>query len=843
MHHRPLYATFLTLSLLLGASPLRAQTPDGGVPDGGADGGVPDGGADGGVPDGGADGGVPDGGGPEGEPEPEPESPVEPEPEPEPDFDDGFSDEEMAAELDALDAEAGDEPDRAPPAATPTEDDFSFDEIVVSYAPDDVFERAGSGTVLSEEQLEAMGYDDPHAMLRQVPGVYVRNEDGFGLRPNIGMRGVNPERSKKITLLEDGVLFGPAPYSAPAAYYFPLMARMTSVEVLKGAAALLHGPQTVAGAIDFHTREIPTDAEGGADIAFGRFRTRRLHLHYGASNRWGGFLFEGLDVASAGFKAIDDSNRETGFQRTDFMVRGFLQTDPTDRVYQRLSLKLGLGRERSDETYLGLTDEDFREDPYRRYAASANDRMAWWRTQVVLTHRVEVGERFQVTTDLYRHDFDRSWNRANRFAGGPLTDGTYEGVDLRGVLLYPNSAATRRYASLLAGTADADPTNPAETFFVVDNHRRYVSQGVQSRFRASFGDDDLRHTLQVGVRLHHDGVERDHVEEGFLLTRGALVPADLPPNQITRNLAETIAGSGYAAYALQWRRLTLTPGIRAEVIHTHFEDALDPASAPGDTVRAIALPGVGVEYEVLPKTDVFAGVHRGFSPVAPDNGGGVDPETSIAYELGARHVDKDEGRHLELVGFLNDYDNLLSQCSFSASCDADMIGRQFNGGRVLVWGAEVTAGWRFALGDDYAVPAQLVYTYTDSRFGSTFTTQDPTLGGTDQLVEEGDRLPYVPRHSGQLQVGLEHRLFAFRVSGTYVGESLEEAGQGQLADELRTDSHFLLDASVEVEPEEHVRVYARFQNILNQAPVVSRRPFGARTIPPFTFLTGVEATF
>jgi Fe(3+) dicitrate transport protein len=110
-------------------------------------------------------------------------------------------------------------------------------------------ETGGSAQILDSKKLEQLNYDDPHAVLSAVPGLYARGEDGVGLRPNIGLRGVNPDRSKKVTLLEDGILFGPAPYSAPAAYYFPLITRMTQVRVIKGPGAVSYGPQTIAGRV------------------------------------------------------------------------------------------------------------------------------------------------------------------------------------------------------------------------------------------------------------------------------------------------------------------------------------------------------------------------------------------------------------------------------------------------------------------------------------------------------------------------------------------------------------------------------------------------------------------
>ncbi len=206
--------------------------------------------------------------------------------------------------------------------------------------------------------------------------------------------------------MEDGVLFGPAPYSAPAAYYFPLVTRMTQVQVVKRPAALIYGPQTIGGAVDFITRNPPSTPSGALDAAYGQYGYNKLHGHFGASDESNGFVIEGIHVGADGFGELPNDG-DTGFHRNEWMFKGFhsLSGSGSAGMKNELWLKATYSDEISNETYLGLTDADFREDPLSRYGVSQLDRMRWYRTSFALSHVIEPTSKLSITTTLYRHDF------------------------------------------------------------------------------------------------------------------------------------------------------------------------------------------------------------------------------------------------------------------------------------------------------------------------------------------------------------------------------------------------------------------------------------------------------
>jgi Fe(3+) dicitrate transport protein len=662
-----------------------------------------------------------------------------------------------------------------------------------------------------------------------VPGVYVRPEDGFGLRPNIGIRGASSDRSKKITLMEDGVLLGPAPYSAPAAYYFPMIDRMRTVRVVKGPSSIVYGPQTVGGAVDLVTREIPSGRKGTYDLAFGQFLFNKEHVTYGASDERAGFLIEGMRVSNTGFKDLDRVGGDTGFTRNEWMAKASYIVDPAARIQNEIQVKLGYSDETSNETYLGLTDADARATPDRRYFASRMDRMEWHRTAVAVTHKVRFSRDLEMTTTAYRHDLHRIWRKVNGFRES----------DISAVLADPTTPRNQLALGALRG--EIDTTSDAQTILIGPNDRRFVSQGVQTQIHASAKTGPVRHRFTYGVRAHYDSIIRKHTQDGFLVRNGQLVPDGRVTELTADNTAETHALALWAVDAMTFGPVTVAPGARIEAIHASYTERLITPGTPvlpidGAVYQAI-IPGASAYWAVTREVGVLAGVHKGFSPVPPEQARTNKPEESVNYEAGARW----STRHAraELIGFYNAYSNLTNLCTFSNGCVAANVDRQFEGGRARIFGAEAYAETELPLGNGFLLPSRVAYTYTYSEFLSTFSSADPQFGN----VRRGDEIPYIPPNQLSGSVGLEKAPWGINVAGTFVDSMRERAGQGTPRPGDLTDAYFLLDASAKYKLIKELELYVSGRNLLDDRYIASRRPYGARPGAPLWILGGIRGEF
>jgi Fe(3+) dicitrate transport protein len=251
----------------------------------------------------------------------------------------------------------------------------------------------------------------------------------------------------------------------------------------------------------------------------------------------------------------------------------------------------------------------------------------------------------------------------------------------------------------------------------------------------------------------------------------------------------------------------------------------------------VLIPGVSAYWALRRDFGLLAGVHKGFSPVPPEQARTADPEESVNYEFGARLQRR--RMRAELIGFYNDYSNLTNICSFSNGCSEANVDRQFGAGRARILGAEAFSELEFELPSGFSLPARVAYTYTYTEFLSSFASADPQFGN----VRSGDELPYVPVHQANASIGLERRRFGFNVAGTFVDEMWEHAGQGTPNPGDKTDAYFLLDASAKYRIFSFLELYVNGRNLTNERYVASRRPFGARPGAPLWTTVGVRGEF
>ena len=711
------------------------------------------------------------------------------------------------------------------------------DETVTIYGSASNAELAtGAAQYISEEDLAKFVYTDIQRIIRQVPGVSVQVEDGYGLRPNISIRGVATERSGRITLLEDNILIAPAPYSAPSAYYFPTAGRMSAIEVVKGPAAITQGPYTIGGALNMVSTPIPDSQAGNMVFEAAEDATYRLHANYGNKLENGfGYLVEAHQWQSDGFQTIDRSDNNTGLDVSDLTVK--LAYAPKNSAHS-VELKLQTTEQDSNQSYLGLSDADFAQNSTRRYGLSALDNISTEHSQVILRYAFKINDDLNFSATAYNNQHERNWFKTE----GIDLDGSDNAQDYAGTgwanviaALNNNQSLNAVSANQLQGIVDGDIDTPVGSIQIRSNAREYFSRGVQFGLYWDKTVGDVKHQLEVGLRLHEDEEDRLQRNSTYQQVNGQLQLNDLGILGNAGNRIQEAQALALHIYdRIEWGNWVLTPGIRFEDIEqkrTRFNDgAARTFRDDRENDTQVVLPGLGALYKMDENWTLVAGAHKGFT--APSNSPNVREEEAINYELGFRFANNNF--NAEAIYFLSDYDNLLGECTASSGSNCE-IGDAFNGDAATVQGIEFVLKTELTEFSGVRVPLNLTYTYIDSEFDTD--SADTAFFGD---VSAGDSIPYIPEGQGQISLGLESEKWSAYVNAVYVDGVCVKASCEAFES---TDSSFTIDISGNYQLTTDLKLFARIENLSDEQDIVSRQPYGSRPNKTRTFSVGAQYSF
>ena len=696
------------------------------------------------------------------------------------------------------------------------------EEVTIIGTKEDVKELAGSGAVISNEDLQKAMDTDIHKILSAVPGVYFRTEDGYGLRPNISIRGTSIDRSAKVTLMEDGILIAPAPYTSASAYYFPTTGRINSVEVLKGPSAISQGPSTIGGAINLISTPIPEVNSGRYVQELGENGMTRTHAYYGMNSGNLGALVEVHEHQTDGFDSIANVGGDTGFDKSDIMLKARYQSGDHSVTFKYVEVD-----EMSNQSYVGLSQASFNANPRMRYGMTQYDVMNNDGDQTSLTYKGSFGN-FDVVASTWSNDYHRDWFKVDK-ANNKKEHGVSNGIN--NVI----SAAN-------AGNANAQAILDGELAVQVKlkhNNRFYTNEGFQFKVSTEIG----AHQLTFGYRDMEDSESRYQNYECFDQsangTNSALYGGCATDYKGSNNrLRVSEATSYYIEDKITIGNLVLTVGHRSEE-YDQVENRWDDGT-PTRTVLNSSYPktkdgdhdttGFGATYNVNDNVQLIAGFHEGMTAMF-----GTDPETADNIELGVRY--SEDMTSLEAFYFESDYQSLKAACTNSqgGSCDD---GDVFDGGEVDVKGVEISGSMIIEGNNGTSYPLGLTFTSTDAIFGNNFDDDGEYWG----LVTAGDDVPYIPERSVALVGGFVN---ANGLSGNirFVsnGKSCSTAACGA---NQNIEAHSFLDVSLRKALNDNMDVYVVLENAGDKEDLVARAPKdGARSQKPRTMKVGFTYNF
>lgn len=664
----------------------------------------------------------------------------------------------------------------------------------------------GSAELINQKDLSEMIPVTGNEMIKKISGVHISEEEGMGLRINLGIRGLDPDRARTVHVLEDGVPVSLAPYGEPEMYYTPSIERISNIELLKGSGSILFGPQTIGGVLNYITSDPPQSEET-------KIALRAGNNGFLIGNASFGNTFDNLGFRIGVLHKEADKIGTTEFRINDITSKVNLNFQDGSK----LGIKFSAYDESSNSTYIGITQTMYDRGEYFTVVAP-NDRLSVRRYSVSLSHHTTIGNSFILKTTAFGYTTTRNWLRQDfsRSKTSNLTGVIWGDTSIAGGAIYMKNSTNQR-------------------------NRQFEVAGIEPRFFTTYKISNIESQLEGGIRfLFERAFEQSVKGKKFDALSG-----DLTNDEIRTGYA----GSFFLQNKILFSDLfSLTPGIRLEQFT--FERTINRASSKDTSIFGTdklfeIIPGIGLNYNIGNTSTIFAGVHKGYAPPrikdAIDNSGNslkLEAERSWNYELGIRTKIFDAIK-FEATVYRLDFSNQVIPVSVSSGGSGTGL---TNGGKTLHQGFESSIG----------VDLTSIF---NLNFGLNYTgnvTISSSKYNSDRFVSSvnvnGNKLPYAPEFlfNNSLHLQFLQSLSAtlgINKVGKHFGDELnteESSPNGEIG---KIPSYTIFDLTLKYSLDYYnSQIFIAVKNLTDERYIASRRPQGIKVGLPRFISAGFELT-
>lgn len=438
---------------------------------------------------------------------------------------------------------------------------------------DNVIYSAKKTEVIVLDKINAdLSTNNTRQVFRKVPGVSVWENDGSGIQVGVASRGLSPNRSWEFNVRQNGYDISAEAFGYPESYYSPPMEALEKIELVRGAASLQFGPQ-FGGLLNYQFKK----ANPNKPISF---ESQQTFGSYGLYNTYNAI---GRTHKKFSYYGFIHHRSADGWRKNSYydIYTGYISLN-----YQ-ITKRISLGAEYTKMDYKsqqpgGLTDAQFAEN-HRQSGRERN----WF------------GTPWNVASIQLKYEISPSVN----FSLKTFT-----------------TIAERNSVGNAAAINKKDSINPSTLQYAARQLDRdwYNNLGAEARFSVKYEVAGRENVLAGGVRAYYGHTERKQKGKG---TVGSDFDLQLLGTRYLKELEfQTYNYALFAEHIFQIsEKLKIVPGFRYEFISNSKEGYIDTSKTGAinseKRIRAFPLYGIGSEFKVSEKTNLYANYSRAYRPV------------------------------------------------------------------------------------------------------------------------------------------------------------------------------------------------------------------------------------